>query len=103
MSIKQILLGILGIIPNALVWLWGKVPDRITLPIEGAWYSLAFTVRLRIQKGATDFWTYFLIGVSVLTVGLPDKGDWKNWLIALGLALGGIALNAARRVWQEAA
>ena len=49
------------------------------------------------NKAWTDFWTYFLVGIAGMTIVFPSS-DWKGWGVSTGLAVGGIVVNALRRV-----
>jgi hypothetical protein len=51
---------------------------------------------LKVQKAVTDFWTTFLVGLAGMTIVFPS-GDYKDWAVAVGLAVGSVALNALRR------
>ena len=57
-------------------------------------------IPIKIQKAITDFWTYFLVGLAGMTIVFPSS-DWKGWAVSVGLAIGGVALNALRRVVSE--
>jgi TctA family transporter len=58
----------------------------------GIWNALP----LKVQKAVTDFWTTFLVGIAGLTIVVPSS-DYKDWAIAVGLAVGSVAVNALRR------
>jgi hypothetical protein len=51
---------------------------------------------VKLQKAIADFWTTFLVGLAGMTIVFPS-GDYKDWAVSVGLAVGAVLLNALRR------
>lgn len=52
---------------------------------------------LWLRKAIVDFLSVFLVALAGLSVAVPAGANWRDWLIAFGLAVGNVALNALRR------
>ena len=53
-------------------------------------------IPVKFQKAIADFWTVFLAGIVGLTIVVPSS-DYRDWLLAIGVAIGNVAVNALRR------
>jgi len=99
--ILRLVKRILFAIPTFLVALWDCVPVDISARLEIWWYRIPITWRVKAQKAIVDFWMYLVPGILLLSWVAPDNGDWVDWSIAIGTAVVGVAINAARRVYVE--